>query len=103
MPVPRIDQLEVSRDQRTSRAGSRLWREWCFLLVAFRHFRVRFAVMVGILLAGGSMFLIFEPEKNHTLPRAIFYAWSLIFGEPPEEFPQSVVLRAMFFIMPILG
>lgn len=82
---------------------NRLWREWCFARVLLRHFRWRFLLMVLILLAGGLLFQKFEPEKHHTLPRATYYTWSLVFGEPPEEFPQSRVLQAMFFIVPVLG
>lgn len=103
MPTPRIDQLEASQHRRTSRGGSRLWREWCFLRVAFRHFRIRFLLMALILVGGGAMFIFFEPEKRHSLPEAIYYAWSLVFGQPPEAFPQPLVLRAMFFLMPVLG
>jgi Trk K+ transport system NAD-binding subunit len=103
MLVPRIDRIEVERLPHASRGGTRLWREWCFIRVALRHFRLRFLLMAAILLGGALMFMIFEPEKNHSLPRAIFYTWLLIFGEPPEEFPASNVLRAMFFIMPVLG
>lgn len=103
MAVPRIENLRVEQYRRVSRSGSRLWREWCFVRVAFRHFRVRFLVMAAILLGGGLMFLVFEPEKNLSPMEAIFYTWSLVFGQPPEKFPHSVVLKAMFFIVPILG
>ncbi len=83
--------------------GERLWREWCFLRTAFRHFRVRFAVMFTILLGGGLLFKYLEPEKNHSLLEATYFTWCLVFGEPPEAFPRHVVLRALFFVVPILG
>ena len=60
-------------------------------------------LMILILLGGGTLFMIYEPEKGHTLPLAIFYTWELIFAEIPEDFPASYVLRAMFFILPVLG
>lgn len=103
MAAPRIEQLDIPRRERTSRAGSRLWREWCFVRVAFRHFRIRFLLMAAILVGGGLLFILFEPEKQHSLGRAVFYTWSLVFGEPPEEFPRSWVLRSLFFIVPVLG
>jgi voltage-gated potassium channel len=103
MAVPRIEHVEVKRLCTTSRRGSRLWREWCFARVAFRHFRVRFIVMAAILLGGGAMFVWLEPEKHHSLGRGVYYAWSLIFGEAPEAFPAHLALRAMFFVMPVLG
>lgn len=59
--------------------------------------------MAAILLGGGFAFIHLEPEKNHTLPRATYYAWSLVFGEAPEEFPESPWLQAVFFLMPVLG
>ena len=80
-----------------------MWREWCFFRVMVRHFRTRMILMILILLGGGTLFMIYEPEKGHTLPLAIFYTWELIFAEIPEEFPSSYVLRAMFFILPVLG
>jgi hypothetical protein len=89
MPAPRVEQLKIPREQRLSGRGSRLWREWCFVRVAFRHFRKRFFLMAAILLGGGVLFMICEPEKHHSLPRAIFFSWALVFGETPEGFPRS--------------
>ena len=70
MAVPRIEHVQVKRLRATSRRGSRLWREWCFARVAFRHFRLRFVVMAAILLGGALMFIVCEPEKHHSLWRA---------------------------------
>ncbi|MGB0717491.1 MAG: potassium channel family protein, partial [Phycisphaerae bacterium] len=42
-------------------------------------------------------------EKKHSLFRATYYTWSLIFGEPPEAFPDSTILRILFFVVPVLG
>jgi len=83
--------------------ASRLWREWCFLKVVFVHIRVRLAIVAAILLVGAWMFMVFEPEKKHSLPRAVHCTWCLVFGEPPEEFPQSTVLQTLFFVLPVLG
>jgi Trk K+ transport system NAD-binding subunit len=71
--------------------------------VAFRHFRVRFLIMAGLLVSGGLMFLALEPEGNHTPVRAVFYTWALVFGEIPEEFPRHPLLRLAFFVIPVLG
>ncbi|MCI0629583.1 MAG: NAD-binding protein [Phycisphaerales bacterium] len=101
--VPRIELLEMGPEHRAPRRGSRLWREWCFARVAFRHFRLRFLIMAAILIGGGLLFILLEPEKNHSLPQAIFYTWSLVFGEAPEAFPKSIILRVMFFVVPALG
>lgn len=89
--------------RRKARTGSRLWREWCFWKAALRHFRVRFGILVFVLLIGGMLFKYLEPEQNHTLAQAAYYTWSLIFGEPPESFPRHPVLQVLFFIVPVIG
>ena len=98
----RLEQLKVSR-RGAHPTGSRLWREWCFAKVAFRHVRWRLLLLVAILLSGGLLFQRFEPERQHSLPRATYYTWSLIFGQPPEDYPVSPVLQVLFFIVPVLG
>ena len=104
MAVPRIEHVIVERLHGTSRRGTRLWREWCFARVAFRHFRFRFLVMAAILLGGALMFIVCEPEKRHTLWRATFYSWSLIFAQtPPGDLPTAWPIRALYFLMPVLG
>lgn len=104
MAVPRIEHVIVERLRGTSRRGTRLWREWCFARVVFQHFRVRFLVMAAILLGGALLFIFLEPEKKHSLPRAVFYSWSLVFAQPPPgEFPPHWALRALYFVMPVLG
>jgi Trk K+ transport system NAD-binding subunit len=82
---------------------SKLRAEWAFVRVALRHFRTRFVVMVFVLIGGATAFRAFEPEKNLSFPQATFYTWSLVFGEPPEEFPTSPPLQALFFVIPVIG
>jgi voltage-gated potassium channel len=82
---------------------ARLWAEWCFARVVMRHFRTRFLLMALILLCGAALFLVFEPEKDHSYAEALYFSWSLVFGEPPEQFPRSGVLQVAFFLLPILG
>jgi voltage-gated potassium channel len=89
--------------QRPPAVRSRLWREWCFLRAALHSFRLNLLLIGGLLVIGGTLFRFFEPEKNHSLPRAIYYTWVLIFGQPPEDFPASVVLQVVFFAVPLLG
>ena len=81
----------------------RVWREWCFLLAVLRHRGLSFLLLTALLLVGGGLFYYLEPEKGHSFPQAVYYTFSLIFGEPPEDFPQSRVLQALFFIVPMLG
>lgn len=101
MPASRIEDVVDARIQR--RAGSKLWAEWCFLRVCARRFAGRLLLLAVILLGGGMLFKIYEPDQRHSLPEAMYYAFSLVFGEPPEAFPEQVVLQIMFFLVPILG
>jgi len=105
MPVPRIEFVQVRRLRATSHRGTRLWREWCFARVAFRHFRVRFLLMFAILMGAAWLFILCEPQKKHALPEALFDAWSLVFAQTPEGggFPDAWPLRILYFIMPVLG
>lgn len=82
---------------------SRWRREWCFVRAAAKHLRNRVLLMMVILLGGGLAFKYLEPEKGHSLQKATYYTWSLVFGEPPEEFPESPFLQALFFLVPVLG
>lgn len=97
----RIEDLKVI--PRRHRGDTRWFREWCFLKVVARHFALRMVLLVSLLLLGGLLFMRFEPEKNHSLARASYYTFALVFGEPPEAFPESWVLRSLFFIVPIIG
>jgi voltage-gated potassium channel len=85
------------------RLRHRAWREWCFLLAIFRHLRWRFFLMMALLGTGALLFSRLEPERRHSPVEALWLTWSLIFGEAAEEFPESPVLQALFFLAPILG
>jgi Trk K+ transport system NAD-binding subunit len=102
VPTPRIEQIVIDRPHQ-SELATRLWREWCFVRVVTKRFWLRFALVGLILLGGAISFMLSEPEKNHSFARALFFTWSLVFGEPPEAFPQSLWLEIMFFVMPIIG
>ncbi len=99
----RIAAHELRPVGRRGHHQSRLWREWCFFRAAFKHLRIRILLMAAILLGGGLAFQYFEPEKEHSLPKATYYTWCLVFAEPPEEFPESRFLQVLFFLVPVLG
>lgn len=101
MPFLALDTLRIRRRWRFQQ--SRLWREVCFARVVMRRFWARALIMAAILLAGATTFLLCQPERNFTLLKATFFAWSLVFGQPPEEFPEHPALQALYFVMPILG
>ena len=85
------------------RLRTHLWRQWCFLRVVGRHVGLRLLVLAALLLGGGLLFQVLEPEKRHTLPRAMYYTFSLVFAQGPEDFPASPVLQVLFFIVPLAG
>jgi len=97
-----IEDLQVP-PRRWRRFAWRVKRECCFLRAVWRQVWGRLLVIVAVLVGGGLLFQRYEPQKNHSLARAAYYTWSLVFGQPPEEFPDSSVLQAMFFIVPVLG
>lgn len=104
MPGRRLDRLQINRvDQRGRFVGSRWWREWCFARTAMAHFRVRVLLMVSIVAGGALVFRLYNDSEPLSIWQAMYYSWSLVFGEPPERFPQSWAIRPLFFLMPILG
>ena len=69
---------------------------------AFRHFRVRFLIMAGVLLTGSLLFHAFG-DRETSFVEAAFYTWSLILAETPAEFPASPLLRPLYFLVPVAG
>ncbi len=102
MRDPRLEQLRLS-GRPAHPATSRAWREWCFLQVVWRHFRVRLLIIVLVVLAGAWLFRLYAPEEHLSMPKAMFYTWSLVFGEPPADFPSCLVLQGLYFVMPVVG
>ncbi len=102
MPALHLDQIGLPHPP-FYRVRFRIWREWCFIRMVLRQMGWRVGTMIALLLGAGLLFQHFEPQKRLSVWEATYYAWSLVFGEPPEEFPQVAVLRVLFFVMPILG
>ncbi|MCA9309564.1 MAG: NAD-binding protein, partial [Phycisphaerales bacterium] len=102
MPA-RLRQPVVIGDVRAEHRVSRLWREWCFARAVFAHLRWRLLLLLGLLVIGGWLFRVLEPEQDLSVAESMYFTWSLIFGEPPEDFPENVILQSLFFIVPILG
>ena len=100
MPIPRIEDLRPIRQSHGS--GSKMWAEWCFVRVCFKHFQLRFVLMAIVLTTGAMLFMTLDEEK-HSFFKSLFYTFALVFGEPPEDFPKHVVLQVLFFLVPILG
>jgi len=81
----------------------RLWRERCFLRVVWRHFSIRAAVMLIVLVGGALLFKYLGADRTVPFDKALWHTWMLIFGEPPGDYPASRVLDVMYFLMPIIG
>jgi len=98
-----IEQLQL--EHAAARRGlSRIRREWCFIKVLARHFAVRAAIMLVVLVGGAALFRSLGADQSVSFIKAMWYTWLLIFAEPPpSDFPDSIVLDAMYFLMPIIG
>lgn len=101
MPVLHIHKLHLPT--RRHRCNSCWWRRWCFVKVVLWRFRMLAMVMAITLIGGALAFMLCEPSKHHSFTRALFFVWSLLFGEPPEAFPRHIVLQTMFFTVPLVG
>lgn len=102
MPALRVDQLRLPPPRRRPLLAW-LWRESCFARVVMRRFRLRALIMLIVLLGGAALFVLFDAEHDLGFDRAVYYVWSLLFGQPPEAFPTSPVLRLLYFVVPVLG
>ncbi len=79
------------------------WRDTLLLL---REFRTALVVFFLAILGGGLLYFLVarqvgEPLQN--IPEAIYTVLSLVFFQPPGEFPQSPYLESFYFIMPLVG
>ncbi len=78
-------------------------REWCFARTVAARLGLRLVLVAIVLLGGGLLFQLFEPENNPSLFEATYTTWSLVFANPSEAFPEATVLRILFFVVPVLG
>lgn len=94
---PYLPELALVRTPRVARLRRALWREWCFARSVLSHVWVNLLLLVLIPVGGAVAFQTFEPERNHSFTRAMYYTWSLVFAQAPEELPRSTWLRVLFF------
>lgn len=59
--------------------------------------------MVLIVASGALVFRFFNDPEPLSIWQSVYYSWSLVFGEPPERFPESWAIRPLFFLMPVFG
>lgn len=80
-----------------------LWREWCFLRAVGARFRIRFLLLVVMLLSGAVLFLRLDPTLDGDRFKALYYTWGLIFNQPQGDIPDSTTLKVMYFLVPLVG
>jgi len=102
MSTPSFEHLHLGRHPGLSFRG-RVWREWCFVRVLFRHFALRSLIMIGVLFGGAAAFKYLGGDPSIRFFKAVWHTWLLIFGEPPGDFPDSLILDILYFLMPIIG
>ncbi|MCC6229387.1 MAG: NAD-binding protein [Phycisphaerales bacterium] len=81
----------------------RLWREWCFARAVTRKIGPKFALFALVLLIGSLMFQRLGPRQDLSIVEGMYNTWSLVFAQPPIDFPSNPWLRGLFFAVPILG
>lgn len=83
-----------------------LYASWRDTLLLLREFRTALVVFFLAILGGGLLYFVVarqvgEPVRN--VPEALYTVLSLVFFQPPGEFPQSPYLELFYFVMPLVG
>lgn len=94
---------ELDLGPRRSAWRDRLWREWCFVRAVARKIGPKFALFALVLLIGSLMFQRLGPRQDLSIVEGMYNTWSLVFAQPPIDFPSNPWLRGLFFAVPILG
>ncbi len=84
----------------------RCYRHWTYTKAVYRKFRGRLALLGVVVFLGALAFRLLyvnDHGRPATFVEGLYYTWCLIFFEPPVELPDSLILDALFFIVPILG
>lgn len=96
-----LDQLNLG--PRRARWRSAAWREWCFARAVARQIGVSSVLFAIVLLVGAIMFQRLGPRHDLSFVEGMYDTWSLLFAQPPIDFPTNPWLRVLFFAVPILG
>lgn len=89
------------------RSRRRMFRaSWRDTLLLLKEFRTAILVFIFAILGGGALYYFIaervgEPLQN--ISEAVYIVLSLVFFQPPGEFPDSPYLETFFFIMPLVG
>lgn len=80
----------------------RIYGEVIFCRALIKKFRFRILFFLLVLFTGGLLFKLLNDEPT-SYWCGVYYTWWLIFGEATSNFPKSPLLRAVTFIVPLLG
>lgn len=94
---------ELNLGPRRSPWRDAAWREWCFARAVARKIGPKFAIFALVLLLGSLMFQRLGPRLDLSIVEGMYNTWSLVFAQPPIDFPSNPWLRVLFFAVPILG
>ncbi|MFZ5821204.1 MAG: potassium channel family protein [Chloroflexota bacterium] len=83
-----------------------LYASWRDTILLLREFRTALGVFFLAILGGGLLYFniarqVGEPVRN--VLEALYTVLSLVFFQPPGEFPQSPYLELFYFVMPLVG
>ncbi len=92
--------LDMGRVQRPRHVVLAYWRDTLLLLRQFRHSLLAFSLL---LLWGAFWLRFFYREKPLDFGEALYSTLMLVFLNPTLDFPQSALVRPVFFIVPIVG
>jgi voltage-gated potassium channel len=98
----RIDELKLYPPRHDARL-SPLWREWCFYRVVFHHFRFKLIILISVLLLGSFAFYRMGPQKDLTPFKSLYFTFSLILGQLPQDIPAAIELDILIILIPIIG
>ena len=71
--------------------------------MVFRRFRRRL-LLIGLAIAGASALIQrFDPGHRPTFADGLYFTWSLLFGQTPDDLPAHPALRVLVFALPVVG
>ncbi len=91
--------MEKRLQRRKPTVAAAYWRDTLLLL---RQFRRSLAAFI-LLLFGGALWLLLTYDKPLGFAEALYATLMLVFLNPTLDFPQSLIARPVFFLVPLIG
>lgn len=96
-PVTRKRILRLQQQRHLLKA---YWRDTMLLL---RQFRLSLVAFILLIVWGATWLWLFYPEKGLDFTEALYATLMLVFLNPTLEFPNSGLVRPIFFVVPLVG